>query len=76
MEITKKNLVLTFGTSTKSEESITISNPRPTLTGLEVKAAMDQALASGAIGEAVQATTIVGAKYIIQQVDTVDLAEA
>ena len=76
MEITKKNLVLTFGTSAKSEESITISNPRPTLTGLEVKAAMDQALASGAIGEAVQATTIVGAKYIIQQVDTVDLAEA
>ena len=76
MEITKKNLVLTFGTSAKSEESITIANPRPTLTGAEVKVAMDQALASGAIGEAVPATTIVGARYIIQQVDTVDLTEA
>lgn len=76
MEITKKNLVLTFATPAKTEETITITNPNPTLVGTQVKAAMDNALASGAIGESVQADSIVGAKYVIQQVDTVDLTEA
>lgn len=76
MEITKKSLVLTFGTPAKTEENITINNPNVTLTGMEIKMAMDKALASGAIGEKSQADSIVGAKYVIQQVDTVDLTQA
>lgn len=74
MEITKKNLVLTFGTSAKTEETITITNPNATLENAQIKQAMDQALASGAIGEKVAANSIVGAKYVIQQVDEIDLA--
>lgn len=74
MEITKKNLVLTFGTSAKTEETITITNPGTTLEGSQIKLAMDKALASGAIGEKVPANSIVGAKYVIQQVDEIDLA--
>lgn len=73
MEVTKRNLVLVFGTPTNGEETITITNPADLLTGTEIKTAMNQALASGAIGENVQANSIVGAKYVIQQVDTVDL---
>lgn len=74
MEITKKNLVLTFGTSAKTEETITITNPNATLENAQIKQAMEQALASGAIGEKVAANSIVGAKYVIQQVDEIDLA--
>lgn len=73
MEVTKRNLVLTFGTPAKTEETITITNPSELLSGTQIKAAMDKALASGAIGENVQANSVVGAKYVIQQVDTVDL---
>ena len=76
MEITKKNLILAFGTPAKTEETITITNPSPTLEASHIKAAMTQALASGAIGENVGANSIVGAKYMIQQVDTVNLDEA
>lgn len=75
MEITKKNLILAFGTSAKTEETITITNPSATLEAGQIKVAMTQALASGAIGENVPATSIVGAKYMIQQVDTINLDE-
>lgn len=36
---------------------------------------MDKALESGAIGEKVAVDAIVGAKYVIQQVDAVDFTE-
>lgn len=75
MEITRRNLVLTFGTPAKTEESITITNPAETLSGSQVKKAMTDALASGAIGENVQADKIVGAKFVIQQVDALDLEQ-
>lgn len=75
MEITRRNLVLTFATPAKTQETITITNPAETLSGAQVKQAMTDALASGAIGEVVQATTIVGAKFVIQQVDALDLDE-
>lgn len=75
MEVTKRNLVLTFGTPAKTEELITISSPAETLSGTQVKEAMTKALGSGAIGENVQANSIVGAKYVIQQVDAIDLNE-
>lgn len=74
MEITKKNLVLTFGTTGKTQEAITVTNPKITLEGSQIKTAMDKMLASGAIGEQMPASSIVGAKYIIQQVDEVELA--
>lgn len=76
MEITKKNLVLVFGTPAKTEETITITSQNVTLEAGHIKTAMTQALASGAIGENVGASSIVGAKYVIQQVDTVNLDEA
>ena len=75
MELVKKSLVLTFSTAAQTEESITINNPNETLTGVQIKSAMDQALASGAIGEKYPADGIVGAKYMIQQVDNVDFTE-
>lgn len=73
MEVTRRNLVLTFGTPAKTEENITITNPAELLTSTKIKAAMNKALASGAIGENVQANSIVGAKYVIQQVAPIDL---
>ena len=76
MTVTKRSLVLTFGTSAKTEEIITITNPADLLTGSEIKKAMTQMLTSGAIGENVRANSIIGAKYIVQQVDAVDLEEA
>ena len=76
METTKRSLVLTFGTPAKTQETITISNPADLLTGTEIKAAMTKMLASGAIGENIQANSIEGAKYVIQQVSAIDLSEA
>ena len=75
MADTKKSLVLIFGTPAKTQETITISNPADLLTGAEIKAAMTQILASGTIGENIKADSIEGAKYVIQQVDAVDLEE-
>ncbi|MEG0847921.1 MAG: DUF2922 family protein [Niameybacter sp.] len=72
----KKSLVLTFGTLAKNEESITIANPKEVLSGIAIKKAMDDALASNAIGEVVQANSVLGAKFVIQQVDDVDFEEA
>ena len=76
MADTKRSLVLTFGTAAKTQETITISNPAELLSGAEIKAAMTKMLESGAIGENIQASSIEGAKYVIQQVSAVDLEEA
>lgn len=75
MEITKRNLVLAFGTPAGKEETITIKTPNETLEGPQIKAAMDKALATGAIGEKVQADSVAWAKYIIQQEDEVDFTQ-
>ncbi|MEG0579089.1 MAG: DUF2922 family protein [Niameybacter sp.] len=76
MEVTRKNLVLTFSTPSKTQETITITNPKEVLSGVKIKQAMTTALATNAIGETVQANSIVGAKFIIQQEDAVDFEEA
>lgn len=76
MEIKKRNLVLVFGTPVKTEETITITNPAETLSGAEIKKAMTDIIASNALGENVQPDRIIEAKYVIQQVDTVELEEA
>ena len=75
MEIVKRSLVLTFSTPNKTEENITINNPGESITGTQIKAVMDTALESGAIGEKVPVDAVVGAKYVIQQVDPVDSSE-
>lgn len=75
METTKRSLVLTFATPAKTQETITISNPAELLSSKQIKAAMTKMLESGAIGENIQASTIEGAKYVIQQVNAVDLSE-
>lgn len=75
MEVTKRNLVLIFGTPARTQETITITNPAELLTGEEIKQAMTLAVNTGAIGENVQANSIIGAKYVIQQVAEVDLEE-
>lgn len=71
----KEKFSINFWYTAKTEETITVTNPNATLTGAEVKVAMTQALSSGAIGENIQANSIVGAKYVIQQVDAVNLNE-
>ncbi|MEG0152961.1 MAG: DUF2922 family protein [Niameybacter sp.] len=74
--VTKRSLVMDFETPSKSKETITVGNPKEVLSGTKIKQAMTDALASGAIGEVIQATKIVGAKFVVQQVDEVDLEEA
>lgn len=76
MEITKRSLVLVFGTPAGKEETITITNPGESLEGAQIKAVMDTVLATGAVGEKSAVDSIVGAKYVIQQVDEVDLEQA
>lgn len=76
MEIKKRNLLLVFGTAVKTEETITITNPAETLSGAQIKKAMTDIIASNALGENVQPDHIIEAKYVIQQVDTVELDEA
>ena len=76
MEIKKRNLVLVFGTPVKTQETVTITNPAESLSGAQIKKAMTDIIASNALGENVQASSIIEAKYVIQQVDTVVLDEA
>ena len=73
METKKKELVLTFATPEGAELNITVKKPHADLTPQTIKTAMQSAVATTAIGEITQADTIVGAKYVIQQEDTVEL---
>lgn len=73
MEITKRNLVLTFGTPIQTEVNVVVKNPNTTLTPTQIKTAMDAIIASNAIGEASVVDSIVEAKYVIQQEDMVTL---
>ncbi|MGL4798996.1 MAG: DUF2922 family protein [Cellulosilyticaceae bacterium] len=74
MEIIKRKLVLTFGTPLKTELDLTVNNPHVSLQPAAIKAAMEAVIASGAMGDVVAPSTVAGAKYVIQQVDAVDLA--
>lgn len=72
MAITKRSLVLTFGTPIKTDLTITVASPNAALEGTDIKRSMDSILASNALGEVAVADSIMGAKYVIQQVDEVD----
>lgn len=72
-EVTKKNLVLTFGTSIGGEVKLTINAPSDDLTSEEISAAMDAIIAAKALGEEVLVSTKTEAKYVIQQVEAIEL---
>lgn len=73
MEITKKTLVLGFVNGLGKEVNLTINAPAENLTGEIVSDAMDEIVASGAFGEESVVTNKVDAKYVIQQVDEIEL---
>ena len=72
-EITKKSLVLTFGTVGSKEVALTITKPSDTLTGAEIASAMDQIVATNAYGDGDAVNQKLGVKYVTQQVDVIAL---
>ena len=73
-EITKKNLVLTFGTSAGKEVKLTIAKPKAGLTSDEISSAMTDIIAANALGEDSLVATKVSAKYVVQQTEAIALA--
>lgn len=74
MEMTKKILVLGFTNGTGKSVSLTINDPAEGLVGEVVSSVMDEIIASGAFGEESIVANKVEAKYVIQQVDQIELA--
>lgn len=72
-EITKKNLVLTFSTPVGGEEKLTINTPDENLTSESISAAMDAIIAANAFGEEHLVSGKEEAKYVIQEVETIEL---
>ena len=73
MEITKKTLVLGFTNGLGKSVNLTINDPAEGLEGEVVNSVMDEIVASGAFGEESVVANKVEAKYVIQQVDEIDL---
>ncbi len=74
MEITKKTLVLGFTNGLGKNVNLTINDPADGLEGDVVTSVMDEIIASGAFGEDSVVANKVDAKYVIQQVDEIELA--
>ena len=72
--VAKKTLVLGFTTSSGESLKLTINAPKEEMTGTEVAAAMDAIIASNAFGEEEVVTSKANAKYVIQEVEELDLA--
>ena len=72
-EITKRNLLLTFGTATGAKVTLTINSPNPDLSGPEISAAMDQIINTNAYGEEELVKSKQEAKYVIQQTEAIEL---
>jgi len=72
-EITRKSLVLTFGTAGSKEVSLTITKPDDSLSAANIASAMDQIVATNAYGDGDIVKQKLAAKYVIQQVDTITL---
>lgn len=75
MKITKKTLVLGFTNGLGKGVNLTINDPIEGLEGAAVASAMDEIIASGAFGEDSLVSKKVEAKYVIQQVDEIALAD-
>ena len=73
-EITKKSLVLTFGTGAGKEVKLTIAKPKTDLTSDEISVAMTDIIAANALGEDGLVATKVSAKYVVQQTEAITLA--
>ena len=74
-EIKKKNLVLVFSTSAGGEVKLTINSPKEGLTTEQVNAAMDAIIEAKALGEAQIVSSKAEAKYIIQEVEAIEIQE-
>ncbi|MBE6023243.1 MAG: DUF2922 domain-containing protein [Cellulosilyticum sp.] len=74
MEITKRTLVLGFTNVLGQNVNLTINDPAEGLEGEVVSNVMDEIIASNALGTESPATSKVEAKYVIQQVDELELA--
>lgn len=71
--VTKKTLILGFTTSAGESIKLTINAPKEGMEGTEISAAMDQIIAANALGEEGTASNKATAKYVIQEVDEVEL---
>ena len=74
MEITKKTLVLGFTNTLGKTVSLTINDPAEGLEGEAVSSVMDEIIAATALGAESLVANKVDAKYVIQQVDEIELA--
>lgn len=74
MEIAKKTLVLGFTNGSGKAISLTINKPAEGLSAETVGEVMDTIIASKAFGEGSVAVAKTEAKYVIQQVDKIELA--
>ena len=75
MEITKKTLVLIFTNGLGKNVSLTINDPAEDLEDEEISRAMDEIVAASALGEESIVANKLEAKYVIQQVDEVELEQ-
>lgn len=73
-ELVKKTLVLGFATSEGKALNLTINAPKEGLDGATIGSAMGQIIASSAFGEEGTVSNKVSAKYVIQEVDEIELA--
>ena len=74
MEITKRTLVLTFVNGLGKNVNLTINDPADGLEDATVASVMDQIVAASALGEDSLVATKSEAKYVIQQVEEIELA--
>ena len=74
MEITKRVLVLIFTNGLGKNVSLTINDPAEDLEDEEISRAMDEIVDASALGEESIVANKLEAKYVIQQVDEIELA--
>ena len=73
MEITKRVLVLIFTNGLGKNVSLTINDPAEDLEDEEISKAMDEIVDASALGEESIVANKLEAKYVIQQVDEIEL---
>lgn len=73
IEITKKNLVLTFSTAAGATVNLTINAPSESLDAQQIGSAMQAIIDSNALGEDQLVTKAEEAKYVIQEVEKINL---
>ena len=75
MEITKKTLVLIFTNGLGKNVSLTINDPAEDLEDEEISRAMDEIVDASDLGEESIVANKLEDKYVIQQVDEVELEQ-